>query len=472
MSPTRPWRSQILFLLAPSYLVLADDDLGTTEVLPTGFSPRFFDGAFPVQSFVKRQDLGTCPSGGHSCAEIGEAAANKCCAADQYCYYQPDWNVGCCGFGTTCDPQCTGTSYRTNATTVYTTSITASAATTAGTGSVLQSVITSPFVGCAKRACAVSAYRCPSSMGGGCCNNNEICASSSQCLASVSSTPTLVATRGCSGTTSATACATDGGCCLTGQTCISIAGTLGCTGTPDGPSGTNLTTASEPLSQGAKAGIGAGVAIGAAIVIGALTWFCIRRRREARTAGERTRSRGPTPGPDGTTLGGGMSEASGPRRVHRSGLAHEYVGPHAVSGPYTQQDDTAHAAPDNSHSGGGVPRSPQGPGDIRPPVEIGESQDRLKESQMVRGASLRSSATTRTRATRGAVQGGQEGVVYEMEGSNAFPEPSPMSPDELLSAQSPTPEFHTPGSPGLISPQGQTLRNDYLGTTHWDVPKN
>ncbi|KAK6067464.1 hypothetical protein SCUP234_11587 [Seiridium cupressi] len=456
MPLTRSWKTRALLALMQSCSAVADNDLAAVEeaaVLPDGFSPRMFDGSFPVQPFVKRQDSGTCANGGHSCAEIGEAAANKCCNSDKYCYYKSDWGVGCCGFGTTCDPSCTGTYYRVNVTTPYTTSVTVptSGTESAATPTVLISSGTTTFVGCSPRGCPVSSYQCPSSMGGRCCANTEICASNTQCIKAVSTTPTLVPTRGCSGTPSATDCPNDGGCCLKGETCVSIDGTLGCTGTADAPPGSNVTTTGESLSQGAKAGIGAGVAVGAAIVIGLLTWFCIRRRREARTAGDRTRSRGPTPGLEGTIVGGGeMSDISRPsrsRRVHHTGLVYQYLGPNAVHGPYTQQEDVHDSTPGARDRG--VPSKPQGPGDILAPVEIGSSLTEPKDgTEVVRGPS------TRSAESRGLAQEAQDTPVYELE---ALSYPSPLSPDDASSPQSPT-----PGSPGPISPPGGTMRTDYL----------
>ncbi|KAH6652861.1 hypothetical protein BKA67DRAFT_302679 [Truncatella angustata] len=479
-------RGDLLLFLLQAFTALADDDLaviGEAVVLPQGFSPRFFDGSLPIQPLGRRQDTGTCANGSHRCEEIGTAGANKCCGVNQYCYYKPDWEVGCCGLGTTCDPQCTGTSYRTNATLTVTStsslSATGSDATTTGIGTLDETVITTTVPGCVARACAVSAYRCPLSMGGGCCDNSQVCASNTQCLESLSTTPTLVPTRGCSGTPSATDCPSDGGCCLRGQTCVSIGSTLGCTGTADPPAGTNGTvTTNTGLSQSAKAGIGAGVAIGAAIVIGALTWFCIRRRRDERerTAGERTRT--VTPGPDSTLggghAGGGMSEISGPsgrQRVHRNGTAYEYLGPNAVSGPYTQRDDDnthSHTTPDLRDRGGVLVSGPQDPSDIRHPVEMDSSS--TKPAAVARGASTKSAATRRSEAV--PPPGGEEGVLYELEGS-LFPEPSPMSPDDLPSAQSQTPgssQFFTPASPGLISPPGGTMRSDYMGEI-WNEKK-
>ncbi|KAF7534624.1 hypothetical protein G7054_g6042 [Neopestalotiopsis clavispora] len=259
-------------------------------------------------------------------------------------------------------------------------------------------------------------------------------------------------------TLSATDCTDGGGCCLQGQTCVNVAGTPGCSGTPDGPAGSNTTTVDTGLSQSARAGIGAGVAIGAALVIGAVTWFCIRRRRRALTVGRQTEGRN-TPGFDGATAAGNtMSETSVPvrNRVHRNGLGYEYLGPQAVVGPYTEQDTPAQYAGETHHDRG-VAREPDGPGDIRRPVEIGASSEIIKDKDETHPGFGR---TTSIRSENGInPQAAENHEVYELE---AMPSPSPLSAEEFASAHS-----NVPGSPGgfnsyFISPEG-TMRNDHLG---------
>lgn len=435
--------------------------------LPNGFSPRFFDGAVPPhQPFARRQDTGVCPDGGHRCEDIG--APDSCCASNRYCYYKTDWQVGCCGFGTNCDAQCTSTLYRTNASSTFevTTTLpppttTASGATTTGDESVIIGTTTSPYVGCATRPCALSAFQCPSSMGHGCCNNDQVCGSNSVCLAPSTTVATDVPTRGCSGTPSATDCVDGGGCCLRGETCVNVDGTPGCSGTPivDGPAGANTTTVDRGLSQAARAGVGAGVAIAAALVIGAVTWFCIRRRRRALTDGTRTRTGGGrTPAPGGgndaaTNAEGTMSETSvvpARSRLHRHGMVYEYLGPTAVAGPYTDHDTPVRAPETHDR---GVPGVPDGPGDISRPVEIGASDVKDKDETQPgfgRSASHR-------------LENRQDGdnEVYELE---AFPSPSPLSPEDFASAPSSMPR--SPAdlvSPGTYRPGEGTFRTDYLG---------
>ncbi|ETS75382.1 hypothetical protein PFICI_12326 [Pestalotiopsis fici W106-1] len=69
------------------------------------------------------------------------------------------------------------------------------------------------------------------------------------------------------------------------------------------------------------------------------------------------------------------SEFGGPvaNRVHRHGLVYEYLGPTAVTGPYTEQDEP----PQSPHqSAGGVPMLPDIPENIRMPVELDSQQTR------------------------------------------------------------------------------------------------
>jgi hypothetical protein len=447
--------SQILPALAEDNEAVDLVAIETTAAIYNGFSPRYFDSAFAPVPFAKRQDQGVCPDGGHRCEDIG--APEACCGSNRYCYYKTDWEVGCCGFGMNCDTACTSTLYRTNATITTSTFSTLSGTDTA-TQTLRGQETTITSVGCAVRPCALTAFQCPESMGHGCCNNDQVCGSSGHCLATQTTVATEVPTRGCSGTLSATDCTDGGGCCLQGQTCVNVAGTPGCSGTPDGPAGSNTTTVDTGLSQSARAGIGAGVAIGAALVIGAVTWFCIRRRRRALTEGTRTRG-AITPGLDGATNAGGtMSETSVPvrNRVHRHGMVYEYLGPQAVAGPYTEQDGQQAQYGGEMHHDRGVAREPDGPGDIRRPVEIGASSEIIKDKDEThpgfgRTGSIRSEHGMNPQATENL-------EIYELD---AFPSPSPLSAEEVTSAHS-----NTPGSPGgfnfIISPEG-TMRNDHLG---------
>lgn len=448
--------SQILPALAEDKEAVDLVAIETTAAIYNGFSPRYFDSAFAPVPFAKRQDQGVCPDGGHRCEDIG--ASEACCGSNRYCYYKTDWEVGCCGFGMNCDTACTSTLYRTNATITSTSFATATGTDTGATDStptVTEKVITTTSVGCAVRPCALTAFQCPESMGHGCCNNDQVCGSSGHCLATQTTVATEVPTRGCSGTLSATDCTDGGGCCLQGQTCVNVAGTPGCSGTPDGPAGSNTTTVDTGLSQSARAGIGAGVAIGAALVIGAVTWFCIRRRRRALTVGRQTEGRN-TPGFDGATAAGNtMSETSVPvrNRVHRNGLGYEYLGPQAVVGPYTEQDTPAQYAGETHHDRG-VAREPDGPGDIRRPVEIGASSEIIKDKDETHPGFGR---TTSIRSENGInPQAAENHEVYELE---AMPSPSPLSAEEFASAHS-----NVPGSPGgfnsyFISPEGTLNTN-------------
>lgn len=150
-----------------------------------------------------------------------------------------------------------------------------------------------------------------------------------------------------------------------------------------------------------------------------------------------------------------MSEVSGPSRGarrHNTGLVYEYLGPNAVPGPYTLQDDDVHdVTPDVARDRGGVPVSewPHGPGDIHAPVEIGAPPEKPKEEQ--REPDHGADDTANVAAIPAGEQGEHEGQVFELEAP--FPEPSPMSHDEFQSAH---------GSPP-ISPPGGTMRTDYLG---------
>ncbi|KAI0134538.1 hypothetical protein BJ170DRAFT_203834 [Xylariales sp. AK1849] len=418
-----------LLLLSLPSLATAEDKQAAIEAvvtLPGGTSPRYYMGALPALQLVKRQEF-YCAAGNHTCLELGVLGSHACCPNDKYCFFNEDWSVGCCGLGAKCDT-CPDGFFRSNNT------VTLTSQTTAGTSTVLQSLSTSVNVACLARPCSVAAFKCASQFGGGCCNNGEFCATSS-CNAPVPSTPTLVPTQsGCSGTSYAFSC-TDGGCCQNGQTCTLYGGLPGCTGTPDPLPGTNVTS-SDALSQGAKAGIGAGVAVGAALVIGAVTWFCIRQRRERTRRSSAYLSRQSQRAPPGDVT----TEVSGPARPgpHRDGLAYDYFGPAAVPGPYTQQEGTPHETP--SVLGRAVPARPRGPNDITAPVEI--------DSRLWASDAPSRGANTPSAAASVAQTPAQEEGPFELYGSLGTP--SPLSPDEMGQRRS------TTGSPDPISPAGGT----------------
>lgn len=290
---------------------------------------------------------------------------------------------------------------------------------------------------CIRRACTSTNYLCPESMGGGCCAYGQNCASNKQCLdygATSTSTdpagPTVawMIPSGCS-RQGDSACSVGGpgiatttGCCGAGYTCAVSSSQAICTSvqssSTSGPiptgSGVHVVPSSPGLSSGAKAGIAVGVVVAAALVIGAATWFCIRRRRSGRstTTGNEMAS-----GINGTSASGGgrgrghhlaaagryesddgglraYGPSSGPHMSEVDGYAasseggggplqgvpRDYFGPVAASGPYT--------TPPEHYAGGGGPRmspdhlarsrgdgdTPHGPDDIASAVEIGSGK--------------------------------------------------------------------------------------------------
>ncbi|KAI1850662.1 hypothetical protein JX266_003944 [Neoarthrinium moseri] len=464
-----------LLILSNLSLAVADDQIENTPdaaiedvaVLPDGFSPRYYLGASPARQFVKRQDVASCESGEHNCLDLGPLGAGKCCPNSMYCYFQPDWEVGCCGQGEACDPKCTQTTsyyYRWNITNTIT-SFSTLPSSTGTVPKVIPTLITSTAEACKPRKCSLTAFLCPSQLGGNCCDNGQVCATNG-CQVAVSSTPTLVPTRGCGGTPNAFSCSIGGGCCQTGQVCTESNNQNVCSGEASIPTPSGATISSDnSLSQSSKAGIGAGVAIGAALVIGAVTWFCIRRRRterRRRSAAYARSQQGPTPGAD-TTVVGSMSEVSGPtrgQRIHPSGLVYDYFGPQATEGPYTQQEGTPHETPGLAERG--VPLQPHGPGDIVVPVEMGPGAESgmtaaattRRGAALARGASTRSAATVGSASTRNRDQ--QQDTLYELDAG--FGSPSPLSQDEARQAA------QSPEEP--ISPGYGTLDVDHYRDTH------
>lgn len=425
----------------------------TPEVLAVtttqgGFSPRFYM-LDPVRRPEKRQEGGSCP--GHNCAELGDEYADVCCENDRYCFLDRSWEAKCCAVGNDCEGDqstnnpCPSMNYC-NAT------ITVSASTTESAG-------------CCPRACGTASQHCASSFGGHCCDLNDQCASSSQCLVSQSSTSSMstvvgIVPSGCTATTQFRCDESDIGlgCCAIGQSCV--AGTNVCAGDPALPtsSGSYTIDQSTGLSEPARIGVGVGVAVGAALIIGLLTWFCIRRRqahRQSTQTGSNMDSGGgyhmrqrPGGGPgigspgregdimsemSGPTSEGAVVSSAGRSHPHRSGLARDYFGPEGVAGPFTENPDTPRG--DLSLPDRGVPVIPQGPADIAVPVEIdshmgnqGITAGAVDPRQQMQDAGDERRADLERSGTPGQKDEEREGP-FELAGSE-WPSPSPLSPED------------------------------------------
>ncbi|KAK8089243.1 hypothetical protein PG997_004204 [Apiospora hydei] len=281
---------------------------------------------------------------------------------------------------------------------------------------------------------------------GNCCAFGNPCSSGGLCGVAITPSPSgIVPTaNGCpSRNQFACAASLGGNCCYNGQTCIEKDGVQGCTGQPSSPPGTEITYSGGGLSQGAKAGIGVGVAVGAAIIIGIVTWFCLRHRRQARRSSAYPSNReyqsvgqGGQAVPGGGGAAGGtevMSDASGPSRgpgPHRTGLVYEYFGPTAVPGPFTQRDNETPQEPrgawtrfaPSAPTRRAVPVQPDNPGDIAAPVELGDDDARHLKAVPVQAAK-----TTPTPSVAPPASPEQQAEVFELWGSPGI-EPFERSP--------------------------------------------
>lgn len=126
------------------------------------------------------------------------------------------------------------------------------------------------------------------------------------------------------------------------------------------------TSKSSGLSTGAKAGIGVGVALGACVLVGALLWFCVVHRRNARAKMSQHESSAPAL----SQVSGSKADTNRPNPGPRS--RSDYFGPSAKAGPFTD-DMTSFGASPGANSRG-VPLSPDSPVDISAAVEI-DSRD-------------------------------------------------------------------------------------------------
>ncbi|KAI1778202.1 hypothetical protein F4818DRAFT_289346 [Hypoxylon cercidicola] len=355
-----------------------------------GFGPRLFmNGMPPIPTLPdkqKRQTPDQCGPDQHSCLEIGPAGAAWCCRNDQYCFLNATWQPQCCGQGTTCGSPCAEDALFCNSTVVSTVTVATSATIT-----VVEQ--TSDVAACCGRRCSSSSFLCQTDFGGQCCEYGAQCLSGGLCLfTSTTAMPTVVTPipPGCS--TSQYACSEGGGCCSFGSTCTStVSGTF-----TSQACAANLTVVdSGGLSEGAKVGIGVGIAVGAAVVIGALTWFFVRRRRDARSRRGGATQTGSGPGdegPEGDLVRpfmrpGVMSDIYSPSTLvggrpplHETGLTYNYYGPDPVAGPFTDRTDSTpgrnpSTEPRSSpgffdHAAIRANQYPDRPNDIVNPVEL------------------------------------------------------------------------------------------------------
>ncbi|KAK5652460.1 hypothetical protein OQA88_10504 [Cercophora sp. LCS_1] len=217
-----------------------------------------------------------------------------------------------------------------------------------------------------------------------------ICASSSRCLTtqtpSTSSSPLVTQVpTGC--TTSQVSCAASlgGGCCALTQSCTLITGRAHCAEITTTPTASGVAKAEEQeeLSAGVKAGIGVGIVFGCGLIIGAATWWCLRRRKTRRQSMSTHRPR--PQGVIGAVLGGGRDTTDDNSEMvshggQMPGVTQDYFGPDPVIGPYSGfHSPSGGTTPGVDRDRGGVPLIPHGPGDIAVPVEIDSSTPKLPD---------------------------------------------------------------------------------------------
>ncbi|KAF3807632.1 hypothetical protein GCG54_00012030 [Colletotrichum gloeosporioides] len=436
-----------------------------------GLVPRFF---IDEPRLVAR-DGAPCPANAHSCETPanhpetktinGEAGSDRlrcdigldigfpdqCCSNENYCYVKPNGNPWCCQIGSNCDSKCSASQFQ--CTNVVTVTITP-------TSNGNPTVTSSTGSACCYRGCpSTSNFRCADRFGGGCCPYGNTCASSKQCIQTISATPSSTAggltpaDPGCTATTQH-ACADGQGCCDDLMHCTSVSGTAACA--PGNPTATDVTYdpnssgGSGGLSAGAKAGIGVGVSVVGLALVGVLAWFCLVRRRRRRGATTMTASSQRSGGGGGggglsNVIGGGaassrpgrsaraMSEVtSGSRPTARRGATQDYFGPDAVAGPYTETETVASAegAATVASSPGrhrGVPLQAHSPSDVVAPVEI-DSRVKRGAPAAVTSVSQQALAPSSPPTTEGR---------FELYGSEM---PSPTSPGM------PSPPLMTPSA--------------------------
>ncbi|KAK3904152.1 hypothetical protein C8A05DRAFT_13946 [Staphylotrichum tortipilum] len=371
----------LLMLAHPATAAIAPHPRFAAVETGAVLSPRQYHMS-PAHPLRRRQDR--CSAGSHPCDEIGPPGANLCCPDTQYCIIDPTdpSKAGCCHIGSRCNSPCLEAYFECPTVLTLTTG---------------PSPTTSTSHQCCPRTCAsTSMYQCASSLGGGCCSFGFRCGSSGHCLstpAPTSSVDLSLAPPGC--TTGQISCApTDGGgCCAASQTCTLITGQAHCADNPITPTGSGVSVVSQEdqvsglQGAGAKAGVAVGVVVGAGLIIGAATWWCLRRRRgTGRGESEGESSARPQPGGlTGRVLGGStgvpgrgeMSDATSDVVSRNGRLAQDYFSSGPAVGPYSDTYSASGMTTPGVERGG-VPLMPHDPADIAVPVEI---DSRLREEE-------------------------------------------------------------------------------------------
>ncbi|PQE06939.1 transcription factor C2H2 protein [Rutstroemia sp. NJR-2017a WRK4] len=246
-------------------------------------------------------------------------------------------------------------------------------------------------------------YRCPLSLGGGCCALTASCVTGSCAVPlSTSTTPPPLVTAVPSGcNTSQIACASSlgGGCCGIGYRCAVLSGENYCTAATgtrsasrtgmgviatggaasegdndddDGDDGK-----SKGLSTGAKAGIGVGIA-GAVLLLLGLGIWCVKlhRRRAAQKQRELDEMAENSTTAHSHSVAGSKRPSAGGR-----GGSDYFSQKQRKMGPYEDDVGPGNGMGMEGHGHGhahsrerGVPLTPQSPNDIVVPVEIGSAE--------------------------------------------------------------------------------------------------
>jgi hypothetical protein len=267
-------------------------------------------------------------------------------------------------------------------------------------------------------------FGCSEAFGGGCCSYGQTCATSGQCIwtsSQSSSAPIVVSQVPAGCTTSQIACPSSlgGGCCAVTQSCTFVAGTgAQCAAITIAPTASGVVAVpqnNDGLGTSAKAGVGVGAVVAVGLVVGAVTWYLLRKRKRTSSQGYGAEWRqGPgsdpqtfagtdsTPGPQSPPRRTGLgilargdrpSEMTGShsdivsRGGRLRGLTADYFGPDAVPGPFTESPyeggpgpgaSAATTPPGGTNRDRAVPMDPHGPDDITAPVEI-DSRARQRE---------------------------------------------------------------------------------------------
>ncbi|KAM3076245.1 hypothetical protein ACMFMG_006247 [Clarireedia jacksonii] len=320
--------------------------------MENAFNSQYYSG-FENARLVER-DTRVCASDAHSCLDIN--ATGICCPNTHYCMTSmtnSTLSPMCCPLLSNCKSPCSENSYLCS--TIVTLTLTLSSSLSSFPSPTTTTSLHSTTTCCSRFCPSTNLYRCPLSLGGGCCSLSATCITSS-CYYPPTSTAAAMETSSASRTGTG----------------------VGATGSADDEGDDDDDGTKKGLSTGAKAGIGIGVAGGVLLLLGLGIWYVKLHRRRA---AENQRYLDEMAENSTIAHSHSVAESKRPSAGGKGGSDYFSQGKRKM-GPYEEGTGTGMvdmgvgmSSEGRMHGQGqsrerGVPLTPQSPNDIVVPVEI------------------------------------------------------------------------------------------------------